>query len=105
MIDGARALEQGGEFTPPPPAPHLNPEEAELLALAQKRIAQQRRSNREQLIEAVANLQQQVAQKFRGQLTSIDLFRLRAMLMVILAAGWDGVNMLSGTCSNGVRSE
>jgi hypothetical protein len=60
-------------------------------------MAQQRRSNREQLIEAVANFQQQITQKANGQLTSIDLLRLRAMLMVILAAGLDGVNKPSNS--------
>jgi hypothetical protein len=39
-------------------------------------------------IGAVAKLQKQIAAK--TQLTAIDLLRLRAMLMVILAAGWDG---------------
>jgi hypothetical protein len=90
VTDGAKALELGAEFTPASPAARLNPEEAELLALVQQRLAQERRSNREQLIEAVANLHLQVAQKSDGQLTAIDLLRLRAMLMVILAAGWDG---------------
>jgi len=36
--------------------------------------------------------QKQIAQKASGTLTSIDLLRLRAMLMVIVAAGWDGVS-------------
>jgi hypothetical protein len=97
VADGAKALEHGADFTPAPPAPRLDPKEAELLALAQRRMAQQRRSNREQLIEAVANFQQQITQKANGQLISIDLLRLRAMLMVILAAGWDGVNKPSNS--------
>jgi hypothetical protein len=97
VIDGAKALEHGADFTPTPAAPRLDPEEAERLALAQQRIAQQRRSNREQLIEAVASLQLRVAQKSNGQLTSIDLLRLRAMLMIILAAGWDGASKPSSS--------
>jgi hypothetical protein len=92
VSDAAKALEQGADFTPAPAEPRPDPEDAELLALAQQRLARQRRSNREQLIEAVANLQKQVAQKATGPLTSIDLLRLRAMLMVIVAAGWDGVS-------------
>jgi hypothetical protein len=97
VTDGAKALEQGAEFTPAPILARLDPEKAELLALAQWRLAQQRRSNREQLIEAVANLQRQVTQKSNGQLSSIDLLRLRAMLMVILAAGWDGASKPSNS--------
>ncbi len=97
VSDGAKALEQGADFTPAPAEPRPDPEDAELLALAQQRLARQRRSNREQLIEAVANLQKQVAQKATGPLTSIDLLRLRAMLMVIVAAGWDGVSKPSAS--------
>jgi hypothetical protein len=90
VADGAQAVEQGADFVPAPATVPLDPGEAERLALAQQHLAQQRRSNREQLIEAVTNLQLQVAQKSQGRLTLIDLLRLRAMLMVILAAGWDG---------------
>ena len=99
VTDGAKALEHGADFTftPTPAAPRLDPQEAERLALAQRRMAQQRRSNREQLIEAVESLQLRVAQKSSGQLTSIDLSRLRAMLMIILAAGWDGASKPSSS--------
>jgi hypothetical protein len=96
VTDGAEALEQGDDFTPPPltrPPPASTPEQekAERERQEKRRLQKLQRSNREQLIKAVAEFQLHVAQKANGQLTSVDLLRLRAMLMVTLAGGWDGV--------------
>ncbi len=88
VADGSNALEAGSDFTPnldtrKPPA--SNPDQGTQMA---QRHARQRRASRDELIGAVTKLHQQVAAKVK--LTVIDLLRLRAMLMVIVAAGWDG---------------
>ncbi|MEO5322928.1 hypothetical protein PV773_06360 [Mesorhizobium sp. CC13] len=88
VADATKALEAGEDFTPAPDAPKPPSADPDLERQMEQRRTQQRRANRDQLIGAVANLQKQIADK--AQLTAIDLLRLRAMLMVILAAGWDG---------------
>jgi hypothetical protein len=95
VADASKALEGGSDFTSVPEEPKPPPANPELELPAEQRRAQQRRANRDQLIGAVANLQQQIGTK--AQLTAIDLLRLRAMLMVILAAGWDGLSKPTST--------
>jgi hypothetical protein len=98
VADPTKTLEEGSNFTQVPDAPRQPPADPDLERQAQQRHARQRRANRDQLIEAVASLQQQVAEKAQqGRLTAIDLLRLRAMLMIILAAGWDGVSKAAST--------
>jgi hypothetical protein len=81
------ALEGGLEFNNPPPDPQTPTETNEERA---KRAARQRRANREQLIDAVADLSEAVAEKAAGDgLRCIDLLRLRrAMLMILASAAW-----------------
>jgi hypothetical protein len=86
--DASKALEAGIDFVPAPDVTKPPPVEADLERQIDQRRTQQQRANRDQLIGAVTNLQRQIATK--SQLTAIDLLRLRAMLMVMLAAGWDG---------------
>lgn len=95
VADASKALEAGADFIPADELPKPPPTDPELERQADQRRAQQRRANREQLISAVSKLQQQIAVK--PHLTAIDLLRLRAMLMVILAAGWDGVSKPAST--------
>lgn len=53
--------------------------------------AARRRQNREELIDAIADLAAQVNDRAKGDgLRSIDILRLRAIIMVLAAAGWDG---------------
>jgi len=50
-----------------------------------------RRVNREQLIDAVIDLSESVTEKAESDgLRCVDLLRLRAILMIIASAGWDG---------------
>ena len=56
-------------------------------------MAKQRRANREQLIAAVDDLADIVAGKAASKgLRCVDLLRLRAMLMILATAAWDGVS-------------
>lgn len=81
--DGANALEQGAEF------PHALSADPVRNEKEQRRRVQQR-ANREQLIAAVTKFQDKLAHKAReGHLTSIDMLKLRAMLMIVIAAGWN----------------
>lgn len=88
VADASKALEAGADFTPAPDSRKPPPIDTDLEPQMEQRRAQQRRANRDQLVGAVANLRELIAAK--AHLTAIDLLRLRAMLMVILAAGWDG---------------
>jgi hypothetical protein len=82
------ALEGGLEFSKPPPEAQTATETEEERF---KRAAKQRRVNREQLIDAVTDLSEAVAEKAEGDgLRCVDLLRLRAILMIIAGAGWDG---------------
>jgi hypothetical protein len=90
VADASKALEGGADFAPAPHIPQPPAADPALERETQLRLAQLRRANRDQLIGAVASLQQKISAK--AQLSAIDLLRLRAMLMVILAAGWDGTS-------------
>lgn len=81
------AVEGGGEFG------GSLPDEQPTAEIDQDaRSAHRRRENRDQLISAVASLSETVAEKASDQgLRSIDLLRLRAVLMIIASAGWSGV--------------
>lgn len=82
------ALEGGLEFSKPPAEAPIEIETEEERI---KRAAKQRRVNREQLIDAVTDLSEAVAEKAEGAgLRCVDLLRLRAILMIIAGAGWDG---------------
>jgi hypothetical protein len=82
------ALEGGLEFNKPPPEAQTSTETEEGQI---KRAAKQRRVNREQLIDAVTDLSETVTEKAEGDgLRCVDLLRLRAILMIIAGAGWDG---------------
>jgi hypothetical protein len=81
------AVERGIEFGDLPPDAQTSAETAEERT---KRAARQRRANREQLIGAVADLSEGIAERVEGDgLRCVDLLRLRAMLMVLASAGWD----------------
>ncbi len=82
------AVEGGAEFSKPTPNSKTTTEtEGEKRAQSSRR----RRANREQLVGAVADLAATVAEKAEGSgLHCVDLLRLRAILMVLAAAGWDG---------------
>jgi hypothetical protein len=88
VAETSEALEAGIDFAPAHDVIKPPPVEMDLERQMKQRRAQQQRANRDHLIGAVANLQRQIGAKLH--LTAIDLLRLRAMLMVILAAGWDG---------------
>ncbi|MGA3310545.1 MAG: hypothetical protein ABSD08_18330 [Xanthobacteraceae bacterium] len=82
------ALEGGVEFSKQPPDTQAPSETEEERA---KRAATQRRANREQLIDAVADLSEVVREKAEAAgLRCVDLLRLRAILMILASAGWDG---------------
>lgn len=53
--------------------------------------ARQHRANRDELVGAVAELEEAIAEKAKGEgLRPIDLLRMRAVLMILAAAAWDG---------------
>jgi hypothetical protein len=82
------ALEGGDEFAKPP-ADADSPTETDVERAA--RAVRQRRANREQLIDAVGALSNSVSEKSdEGGLRCVDLLRLRAILMILASAGWDG---------------
>jgi Resolvase, N terminal domain len=89
--DAEGAIEGGIDFnkTPAPPAPSVECVDE----LATVRMAKQRRANREQLIAAVDDLADIVAGKAASKgLRCVDLLRLRAMLMILATAAWDGAS-------------
>ena len=82
------ALEGGVEFNKPPPDAQTSTDTEEERAA---RAARQRRANREELIDAVADLSEVVREKAEAEgLRCTDLLRLRAILMIIASAAWDG---------------
>jgi hypothetical protein len=88
--DAENALDGGLEFNEPPP-------EARTITVTDeektKRAAKQRRENRDQLIDAVTALSETVVEKAEDSgLRCVDLLRLRAILMILASAGWDGKN-------------
>ena len=89
--DAEGAIEGGIDFnkTSPPPAPSIESDDE----MATVRMAKQRRANREQLIAAVDDLADTVAEKAASKgLRCVDLLRLRAMLMILATAAWDGTS-------------
>jgi hypothetical protein len=82
--DAAAALEQGEEFTDAPDASQENDAEEE----AERRRAARARASREQIVQAVAKFSTRLREKAEArQISSFDVLRLRAMLMIIAAAG------------------
>ncbi len=81
--DGAAALEQGEAF-----APTSDATKAIAAAEEQRRKAARAKATREQIVQAVAALNGRLKTKIEAStLGSIDVLRLRAMLMIIAAAG------------------
>ncbi|WP_279483990.1 hypothetical protein [Aureimonas sp. SK2] len=81
--DGAAALEQGEAFA-------LVPDAVDEAAAVeeQRRKATRAKATREQIVQAVAALNGRIKTKVKiGALGSIDVLRLRAMLMILAAAG------------------
>jgi hypothetical protein len=86
VADGADALEDGFADKVAKPKAE-NDAQAERGRLE----AARRRQNREELIEAITDLAGQVNRRAKGDgLRPIDILRLRAIVAVLAAAGWDG---------------
>lgn len=67
------------------------PEEEEREEAARKRKAAQRKATKEQLVSAALKFGQRVKDRQEaGQLDNHDILRLRALLMIIAAASWEG---------------
>lgn len=63
-----------------------------------RRKATQRKATREQIAAAVAAFSGRIAQRKRDRaLTTFDVLRLRALLMIVAAAGWNGSDADGGT--------
>jgi hypothetical protein len=100
------AVEGGLEFEQASQRPGPVAEDGDQLHSVQ--AARQRRVNRDELVGAVAELEETIAEKAKGNgLRPIDLLRMRAMLMILAAAAWDGTtapeNMLQVLPPSGDR--
>jgi hypothetical protein len=91
VADGADALEGGFSSEDPKRKEGTDAEEQ------RRRLeATRRRQNREELIDAIADLAEQVNDRAKGDgLRPIDILRLRAIVMVLAAAAWDGKSQTS----------
>jgi hypothetical protein len=86
MGDGAGSLEDGFEGAPSPPQAQKGPRATQLQLKAARR-----RADRQDLVNAVADLHTDIRDKSAaGGLSATDILRLRAVLTVIAAAGWNG---------------
>lgn len=66
----------------------------------QQRKAAQRKVTREQLSKAVSAFGERISQRKKdGALTTFDVLRLRALLMIVAAAGWNGSDARGGASS------
>lgn len=84
--DGAGSLEDGfeGGSTPPKKTNRPQPTQSQLKAT-------RRRADRQDLVNAVADLQTEIKEKSAsGGISATDILRLRAVLTVLATAGWDG---------------
>ena len=91
-IENAQAaIEGGASFQPPPETPPKPRTPEQLRKETEHRRAVQRRANREQLVAAVGVLDYRLRDRvLAGALTTQDLLRVRAMLLIVAAAGWPG---------------
>jgi len=87
--DAVGDLAAGEEFDGKPKGPEpVKPGEEE-----RRRKAQQRKATKEQIVNAAANFSKRIAIKQKAEtLTTRDLLRLRALLMIICAASWKGTD-------------
>jgi hypothetical protein len=84
VADGADALEGGYEDS-------KRKEDTDAKEQQRRLEATRRRQNKEELIAAIADLAEQVTDRAKGEgLRAIDILRLRAIIMVLAAAGSDG---------------
>lgn len=95
VADAGAAVESGASFDKSAENPNdpcsADPNRERWLRTAQ------RRDNREALVKAVAKVQKEIPGKARsGGLNSIDLLWLRAMIVIIATAGWDGEEPTAG---------
>jgi hypothetical protein len=89
VSEGGTSLEEGFSFDRR--RPKQAPEEEDAKKKRMQRQAALRRTNRKDMIEAVHDLREaMVAKVVAGGLKPIDVLRLRAVLSIIIAAGWDG---------------
>lgn len=87
--DGADALEGGFEDSRPK-------EETDAEQQRRRLETSRRRQNKQELIDAISDLAAQVSEMAKGEgLRPIDILRLRAIIMVLAAAGWDGKSQTS----------
>lgn len=91
------AIEGGEDFaTPKPKAPEDDDEEKKKEELRKKR----RKANEKQIIDAVELFSERIKQRVEdGALCAIDVLRLRALIVVIAGAGWDGTKEAAKTLS------
>lgn len=81
------AVKRGDSFEPE--AGELSPEEKQREQRRQKAV--QRKATREQIVDAVNAFGDRIAERKKdGTLTTFDILRLRALLMIVAAAGWNG---------------
>lgn len=88
VADAGDALESGASFDPAPQPQ----EQAKIDPATESRLRRARqRDNREALLDAVSFLYEDIPEKAKSKgLDSVDLLRLRAMVMIIAFAGWNG---------------
>jgi hypothetical protein len=89
VSEGGTSLEEGFSFDRR--RPKQSPEDEDANKKRMQRQAALRRTNRKEMIAAVHDLREALAAKVSaGGLKPIDVLRLRAVLSIIIAAGWDG---------------
>ena len=86
-VNAEDATTRGDSFEPG--AGDLSSDDEQREALRKK--AAQRKSTREHIAAAVAAFSKRISQRKKdGALTTFDVLRLRALLMIVAAAGWNG---------------
>lgn len=95
VADGQDAIERGDDFGAEArvKAAKISAEQEEGAA---QKWALQRRANRNQIVNAVKAFNIRISARAReGELTPVDCLRLRAILTVVTAAGWTGMDKQS----------
>tara|TARA_R110000868_G_scaffold10357_1_gene51022 strand:- start:551 stop:3025 length:2475 start_codon:yes stop_codon:yes gene_type:complete len=87
--DASGALEAGEEFD----RPSAPLDEQAIEAEERRQKARQRKATKDQIVAAVSNFSKRIDLKqAKGQLSTRDFLRLRALLMIICAAAWKGTD-------------
>ena len=98
--DARNAIEGGEEFAEQPPPKqhgtkdkHKDEDEKEKIERLKR---ERRKAHADQIIAAIGSFKERIdARAAAGQLGAIDVLRLRALIVVVAAAGWSGTSASS----------